>query len=43
MVTSLQENTSLAPLHTFHVQAKARYYSFIQQQKELQTYYKILL
>jgi UDP-N-acetylmuramate dehydrogenase len=30
MLTSLQENISLAPLHTFHIQATARYYSLIE-------------
>lgn len=30
MVTPLQENISLAPFHTFHIQATARYYSLIQ-------------
>jgi UDP-N-acetylmuramate dehydrogenase len=35
MLTPLQENISLAPFHTFHLQATARYYSFIQDAKVL--------
>jgi len=35
MLTPLQENISLSPLHTFHIQATARYYSLIQDAKVL--------
>lgn len=35
MLTPLQENISLAPLHTFHIQVNARYYSLIQDAQVL--------
>lgn len=35
MFKPLQENISLAPFHTFHIQANARYYSLIQDAKVL--------